>query len=207
MNNKWLTSDTHYGHTNIVEGVSQWIDKGVCRKFKTLEEHNEELIAGINKYVDHDDTLYHMGDWSFGGFQNIWEFYKRINCNNIHLILGNHDHHIANNKHLGPFEGYAQDLFKSVSRVLYKTMGGEDFVLCHYAMRTWDKAHKGSIMLYGHSHGSLPDYKTPDSKDAYKTMDVGIDVAYQMFGEYRPFHLDEILKIMKNRVNLSVDHH
>ena len=45
-----------------------------------------------------EDTLYHLGDWSFGGIENIWNFRKRINCKNIYLVPGNHDHHIKKNK-------------------------------------------------------------------------------------------------------------
>ena len=33
-------------------------------------------------------------------------------------------------------------------------------VLCHYAMRVWDRSHYGSWHLYGHSHGNLPPWKS-----------------------------------------------
>ena len=35
--------------------------------------------------------------WSFNGFDKIIEFRNRLNCKNIHLILGNHDTHIEKN--------------------------------------------------------------------------------------------------------------
>jgi hypothetical protein len=38
-------------------------------------------------------------------------------------------------------------------------------------------------------------------------MDVGVDVAYRMFGEYRPFHLNEIIDIMSKKIISPVDHH
>jgi hypothetical protein len=40
-----------------------------------------------------------------------------------------------------------------------------------------------------------------------KSMDVGVDAAYKRFGEYRPFSLDEVLKIMENKKIKIVDHH
>jgi len=40
-------------------------------------------------------------------------------------------------------------------------------VLCHYAMRTWDRSHYGSYHLYGHSHGKLERHGW--------SMDVGVD--------------------------------
>ena len=99
MSNIFFTSDTHYAHKNICVGVSEWDDKTKsCRKFQTLEEMNELIVNNINKYVKENDILYHLGDWSFGGINNIWEFRKRINCKNIYLVPGNHDHHIKKNK-------------------------------------------------------------------------------------------------------------
>ena len=75
--NIWITSDTHFGHTNIVgPEISSW--KSGYRDFKSLHEMNMALVDGINKYVKEDDILYHLGDWSFGGAQNILQFRKYI---------------------------------------------------------------------------------------------------------------------------------
>ena len=64
----------------------------------------------------------------------------------------------------------------------------------------WNGSHKGVIHLYGHSHGSIEDFN--------KSMDVGIDAAYSKFREYRPFHINEILDIMKTKTTSeSIDHH
>jgi hypothetical protein len=38
-------------------------------------------------------------------------------------------------------------------------------------------------------------------------MDVGIDNAYKMFGEYRPFSLDEVVSILDKREIAFHDHH
>ncbi len=39
---------------------------------------------------------------------------------------------------------------------------GQPIVICHYAMRVWNRSHHGAWHLYGHSHGNLPD--TPTSR-------------------------------------------
>ena len=73
----WITSDTHYGHKNICRGVTNWrlpdgsvpIDQ--TRDFDTIERMNESIIRNINSVVGQDDVLIHLGDWSFGGFDNI----------------------------------------------------------------------------------------------------------------------------------------
>lgn len=249
MSDIWFTSDTHYHHKNIVRGVTEWAGdpaKGAAsvqrtRDFKTLEEHDDTLVKNINAVVKPDDILYCLGDWSFGGLEQVWEFRKRLNCRNIHLIFGNHDHHIERNRPLPNAHtewtedkgiilvdgtcpkvsgtdkasirpATTQELFRSTQHYSRREIGGQDMVLSHYAMRTWDKGHHGSWMLFGHSHGTLPLYTTliRDDKDedghkqvAFKTMDVGIDT----HPEFRPYHIEEIRKIMSNRINLTVDHH
>lgn len=190
MNSIWITADTHYHHRNIVSSVSKFKDKGACRCFGSVEEHDFEIVKGINDNVKENDTLIHVGDWSFGGIEKIFEFRNQIICKNIHLVLGNHDHHIARNNKFN--DEACQSLFSSVERIYDRKIHGKRFVFCHYAMRTWENWHKGSIMLYGHSHNQLT--RIPGQL----TMDVGVDSAYEVFGKYRPFHSTEILKLIEN---------
>lgn len=235
--NIWFTSDTHYGHKNIVRGTSNWENKDNgqrVRDFNTLEEHNSVLVDNFNSVVKENDEVWHLGDWSFGGYRNIWEFRKRLKCRNIHLVYGNHDEHIVNNKILDEDQEIEahdwllkdainryyvrmQNLFSSVQ--YYKELninnrnGKSTFILSHYAMRVWNRSHHGSIMLYGHSHGTL-DELTPNIANPtwigdqyfiknYRTMDVGVDT-----NNLYPYHLDQIYYIMEDReVSLEVDHH
>ena len=74
-------------------------------------------------------------------------------------------------------------------------------VMCHYGMRVWNKSHHGSWMLYGHSHDSM------EHETWGRSMDVGVDSAYRILGEYRPFNLREIKNIMEKREHNPVDHH
>ena len=96
--NVFVISDTHTYHRNICRGTSEWSDKSRCRDFTTIGEMNYAILSGINQHVMQDDVLIHLGDWSFGGIDNIWEFRKQINCKNIYLCYGNHDQHIKANK-------------------------------------------------------------------------------------------------------------
>ena len=187
--NIWFTSDTHYSHSNIAgKSVSRW-QRGY-RDFNSVWEMNQTLVDSINKYVKEDDVLYHLGDWSFGGVDNIKIFRDSLICQNIHLIRGNHDDNI---------EGSQIDLFSSVQDVLTLKLGKMTIFLSHYSHRVWQGSHKSTIHLYGHSHGSIPGIG--------KSMDVGVDVAYKMFGEYRPFSIDDIIRIMDKREIHKIDHH
>lgn len=228
MSNIFFTADTHYGHTNIAsKNGSQW--KAGWRDFKDVKDMNWNLINQINKIVGQDDVLYHLGDWSFGGIDNIWKFRSQITCKNIHLILGNHDHHIEEDRILpnvistepygdmfvdgdpkdygalqagdGEYPNYvkAQRLFSSVGHYKEIKTSAGIIVLSHYGHRVWHGSHKGWIHLYGHSHDSLPMYG--------KSMDIGVDSAKSLLGEYRPFYLSEIVNIMRERAIYFPDHH
>ncbi len=197
----FFTSDTHYGHTNICRGVSNWRDADgnvpvkQTRDFKSLDHMNDVIVESINSVVGENDILFHLGDFSFGGFDNIEEFRNRIICKNIHLILGNHDHHIERNK------GDIQRLFSSVNQYLRLSVSGYEFVLMHYPIASWHNMNDGVIHLHGHVH--LP----PNKKLAQgKAMDVGVDG-----NGLKPYVLSQITNIMHKqpiaKLSLSQDHH
>ena len=193
--NIWFTSDTHFGHTNITgPSISSWKDG--YRNFNSVQEMNDALVHNINKIVGEDDILYHLGDWSFGGVHNIHYFRKALVCKNIHLILGNHDHHIKD-KEIKFFDSSfnPMDLFSSVQNVFTGKIGSREFHLSHYSHQVWPASHKGVIHLFGHSHGSL--------KGIGRSMDVGVDT----HKEFRPYHINEIFKIMDGISINFIDHH
>lgn len=211
----WFTSDSHYGHKNICRGTTEWDlkDHGghlSVRDFDTVEEMNTALVDSINKYVGEDDYLVHLGDWSFGGIDNIWNFRKRINCKNIIEIFGNHDHHIVNNKELVNWtlesdrKQYAQQLFESVHSYLELIVTSpsaekKTYNMMHFPLAVWNKAHHNRIMLHGHTHGSF--------QHNGRSLDVGVDHAFKLYGEYRPFSQEDINNFMDKREFEQLSHH
>lgn len=79
----WFTSDTHFYHENILKYESD------ARPFATVEEMNETLIERWNSRVKPKDNVYHLGDFCFGGVQNV-SIAARLNGSK-RLVLGNHD--------------------------------------------------------------------------------------------------------------------
>ena len=204
----WFTSDTHYDHKNICSATTNWVEaEDLTRKFSSLDQMNDELVTSINNKVGQDDILFHLGDWSFNGFENIRKFRERINCKNVHLILGNHDHHIERNKE------NIQSIFSSVSQYLdlevkwrpYHSKLVADsytrFVLFHYPIASWNGMSDGVIHLHGHVHLS-PQQRVANGK----AMDVGVDG-----NNMEPISMDEVLKIMSKqliaKLTLPKDHH
>ncbi len=66
MSNIWFTSDTHFGHANIIRFCD--------RPFKDIQEMNERLIANWNAVVRPGDSVYHMGDFSTDIGVDCWDY-------------------------------------------------------------------------------------------------------------------------------------
>jgi calcineurin-like phosphoesterase family protein len=190
LENTWITSDTHYMHTNICKGVTKWkIDtpealEGV-RDFNTLEEMNNALVENINKVVKEDDWLIHVGDWSFGGFEMIEEFRTMINCKNIILITGNHDAHIKRNRE------DVQRLFTRVSEKEELQIESEKFLFYHGDNGHPQRYQKDTYMLHGHFHSKGEKRFSNDPR----RMDVGICGS----PGFRPYRLSEVVDILNSR--------
>ena len=203
----WFTSDTHYNHTNICRATTRWTDAdSVTRDFSSLQKMNEALVSNINKYVQQDDILIHLGDWSFGGFDNIAEFRSRIVCKNVHLTYGNHDHHIRRNK------DDIQSIFSSTQDYMHLdirrpstrgkgTMDKFSFICMHFPIASWDSMNANMMHLHGHTH--LPKHLRIA---AGRAMDVGTDG-----NDLQPISLDEVVSLLKNqpikKLCLPKDHH
>ena len=198
----WVTSDTHYNHANICRGTTSWrkpdgsIPIKETRDFKNLDLMNDTIVNNINSIVKEDDILIHLGDWSFGGFESIQKFRDRVICKNIHLIFGNHDHHIENNR------DEVQELFTSVSHYNTLKIGKIEIQLMHYPIDSWNNLRKGAMHLHGNCH--LPNDKRLGKG---KRIDAGIDGHL----EFRPYHLMRELVPLLNKQpihsEIEKDHH
>lgn len=181
MPNSFCVSDYHAFHTNIIKYCN--------RPFYNSEEMNEILASNTNDIVGRKDTLYHLGDWAFGGIKNAIAFREMINCENVYNITGNHDHY-----HNPDDQEKFDRLF--VENVPYKEINcySKKIVLFHYAMRVWNKSHRGSWHCWGHSHAALPDNPNDLS------IDVGVDTEWSGIHEkYYPYTMDQINEIMTKR--------
>jgi calcineurin-like phosphoesterase family protein len=148
----YFIADTHFRHTNII--------KYCDRPFDTVEEMNDTIIRNINHIVGPNDVLWHLGDFAYGKGATEEEIIvarNRINCRNINLIIGNHDHLITKNKTL-------RSLFNMIIPYFNGYIGEEIFVLTH---RPYDQLSHfnegwmdnidqyldiGAIHLFGHTH-------------------------------------------------------
>lgn len=166
MNNVFFTADLHLGHESIIKHSS--------RPFNSVQEMDEKIIDNWNEVVHNGDIIYVLGDMCW---KNHKEYARRLN-GQINLAPGNHDKMSQIGKHI--------NILKPIHEI--KLRGSYPVVLCHFAMRTWNKSHFNSWHLYGHSHGGL--------EGLGKSMDVGIDT-----NNFYPYHQDEIIQIMNDKPN------
>lgn len=160
MNNIWFTSDNHFGHINVIKYCN--------RPFETASEMDEAMISNWNERVKPGDTVYHLGDFSFHNTDDTERIFKRLN-GRIKLSRGNHD----KGRNIGTIR------FDEVRDMYSLRLGTVNLVMCHYALRVWNRSHYGAIQLFGHSHGSL----SCNSQQ----LDVGVDC-----WDFKPVNLDEI---------------
>ncbi len=204
----FFTSDTHYNHANICAATTKWESRNNgknVRDFVSLDVMNKALVDNINNTISENDVLIHLGDWSFGGFESIAAFRNQINCKTIHLVLGNHDHHILNNR------DNVRELFSSVNEQRMVTIvmpslvkngpcKKHRFVLSHFPIASWQDMGQGVMHLHGHVH--LPPHLRVGPG---KMMDVGVDGNGLV-----PINLEDVLSILEPRPIkglLNFDHH
>lgn len=166
--NIWFTSDTHFGHSNIIKYCN--------RPFSSSDEMNERLIENWNASIKPGDSVYHLGDFSFMDFDSTKKFAVRLNGNKF-LVKGNHDN-MRNVLNLGAFQ-WVKDYFELRD-------GKRFIVLSHFPFLTWNKSHHGSWHLHGHTHGTLK------KEDGICRYDVGVDCH-----EFSPISIDKIIDVMK----------
>lgn len=158
----WFTADQHFGHANVIKYNN--------RPFKTVGDMDAELIRRFNSKVGKGDCTVHAGDFCWKKNHKEAQVYiKQLNGTHI-FVKGSHDRW-CNDK--APF-------------MWRRMIDGQFIVVCHYAMRVWERSHYNSWHLYAHSHGRLP----PQGK----SWDVGVDN-----NNYYPISFEELKKIMLDR--------
>jgi calcineurin-like phosphoesterase family protein len=221
----FFSSDLHFGHSNILKYANRpfmnaeeqeivdefnrakaknpeeedasstkaFYDYGKLRiSRETVQRHDEALIANWNAKVPQDAAVYFLGDFSFNK-DNTRNIAARLN-GKIFFIRGNHDHGI---ERCSDSFGWIRDYYELKVKDPDSPRGGtRKIILCHYAMRVWNGSHHSNYMLYGHSHGTLPD--DPNAL----SFDVGVDCH-----NYTPLSYDDVKRIMRQKEYKSVDHH
>lgn len=167
----FFSSDLHFFHKNILKYCA-------TRPYSTIEDMNIGMINKINDTVNNED-FYILGDCSFGTIDQTLDVFNQIKTRNMILVVGNHDHKFVKDERF-------IKRFKQVHYLTEIKYNKNNYVLCHYPILSWNKCHYGSVMLHGHTHGTL-------DNGNLNRIDVGIDCFPDLL------HINQIEEIIKTR--------
>lgn len=182
--NIFFTSDTHFGHKNIL--------KYCGRPFTDVDEMNEELIRRWNSVVKPNDIVFHLGDVMMNcSVSKTIDILKRLNGIK-YWIFGNHDYEFL-------FKTAIQEQFHYMSPKMRIRVNGQLIILNHEPLLCYEgsydeNGHK-SWQLFGHVHSGETQTTGLDIERlavCFPTQyDVGVDN-----NNYTPISFDEVkLKI------------
>ena len=179
----FFTSDTHFGHTNIIKYCN--------RPFNTIVEHNKTIIENWNRVVPEDALVFHLGDVGIGDKRHIMSTLDKLH-GKICLIIGNHDWRNI-------LKYYAERFEECVLEADIK-IDGQHIILNHYPLLCYAGAyHKPATwQLYGHVHSgplSPNGLDNPRLKMCFpQQYDVGVDN-----NDFTPVSFEQLKTIIKNR--------
>ena len=188
----YFTSDSHVNHSNII--------KFCKRPFENIQEMNQELIRKWNEKVPKDGIVFHLGDFSWGGY-NAWKDFREQLNGDIILIKGNHDI-----KNLTP---QAVGLFKHVTQQMFIEIEGRKVYLNHVPFLCYGGTYrdqKGLVyQLFGHVHlSNIKERNTGrDCERCYQMLfptqyDVGVD-----FNDFTPISWYEVNKRISEQIETN----
>ena len=133
MSDIWVTSDTHFGHENIIR-YSQ-------RPFHNVWEMDECMIERWNAVVKPGDKVYHLGDVWMGKGEEAYKNLRRLNGKK-RLILGNHD-----DPRSAPLQAFQKVM-------LFRSFRDFGLMLTHVPVHPTSiiRAVEGAINVHGHIH-------------------------------------------------------
>lgn len=183
----FFTSDSHFSHARVLDYSH--------RPFPSPEEMNAELVRRWNDVVTDRDTIYHLGDFALSSTPMAMMLFRQLRGQK-HWIFGNHDKKLRENKEFVAMWASTADLRTIKVPDPTAPFGNQLIVLCHFALKVWDRSHYGSWSLFGHSHGSMPD--DPHSL----SLDVGVDC-----WNYTPVSYEALKDRMSKKQWRPVDGH
>ena len=180
MSNTFLTSDSHWGHSNILKFFKD-DEVTPLRHFSSVEEMDETMIANWNKVVGPSDKVYHLGDLCFHN-RNLDAVMPRLNGTKV-LIKGNHD--------LLKLSAYAK-YFKDV-RAYHQL---DKMMLSHIPMHE-ESLGRWRMNLHGHLHSNKVMYTCPH-KGYRQEHPKYLNLSVEHWG-YTPVDFETIRKIAADR--------
>lgn len=153
----FITSDLHFGHTNIMKFCPQ----SRARFNNDVNYMNEEMVREWNTCVQPEDLVYILGDVAFLPADKATGYMRRCNGRKI-LVEGNHDRKLLKDPSF-------RRCFEEVHKYLDINYNGHKCVMFHYPIAEWDQMHRGALHFHGHLHGGV------SGLENFRARDMGMD--------------------------------
>ena len=172
----FFTSDSHFDDELAISYFS--------RPFHNVDEMNAVMVDRWNQVVTDQDVVYHLGDFTPGDFRQFTKWAGQLN-GNLRILPGNMDR-----VWIQEFvESQNVQVIPPLISLAFSQLGPvgqpQVIVLCHYAMRVWERSNHGSWHLFGHTHGKL--------EGIGKSFDVGVDCT-----DFAPLSLERVAEKMRH---------
>lgn len=169
----FLISDTHFGHSNILNFKKK--DGEVLRKFEDVHHMDQYMINAWNKVVGFEDKVYHLGDVAFTNFTRVKEIFDQLHGHKV-LIKGNHDNF--------KLSQYSQ-IFSDVRA----THSLDNIILSHIPIHP-DSLSRWKGNIHGHLHDNCIEWLGQSDPKYYNVCVERINYTPIEFGEIRKYFND-----------------
>jgi len=160
----WIISDTHFFHVNV------------GRYCNRPDNWQELIIKNWNDSISPEDTVLHLGDFSFGQKSNFDLLTEMLN-GKMNLIRGNHDRMSRTR-----YESRGVNVYDAPIQIEFNKR-----VKIIFSHRPVVPLEDGWINLHGHIHNIPP---PPDGSNlGLNHINMSVEVR-----EYRPWRLSEIIR-------------
>lgn len=203
----YFCSDLHFFHKRICEFTER-------KKYTNTEQHTQWLIQQLNKHIapncdTYKSTVLHLGDDFFScSLDECVNVIKQLN-GDWWWLIGNHSNYQrlteavdVVNKELGTNHRVLGHYYEFMIVEKAKIRNQKDYkklvCLCHYPIESWNAMGRGSYHLMGHLHFNKIDHHTGQKmREIPNRLDVGIDAAYGLLDEHKPFTWNEVKSIIR----------
>jgi calcineurin-like phosphoesterase family protein len=182
----FFTSDTHFGHANIIRYSS--------RPYPDVDVMNDGLVDAWNDTVRPADEVWHLGDVVMGNAAETLRLVPRLHGRKL-LVPGNHDRCWEGHRSLGPWrQRYIDAGFTVLPSQVTTTLADREVLLCHFPYsgdshdedryRSHRPLDRGQWLVHGHVHEKW--------RQAGRQVNVGTDV-----WDYRPVAAEAVEDLIR----------
>jgi calcineurin-like phosphoesterase family protein len=205
---RFFTSDTHFGHKNIIAYSN--------RPFKDYAHMDRRIVDNWNSVVTPTDVVYHLGDVAMGLSDRWDEILKSLNGYKV-LIVGNHDRvfkgmsKAQNDKWEEKYHEWFDEVYDNLRD--FQLYDGTVVNLSHFPYdgdshdgdryTEFRLEDRGTVLIHGHTHAEYEKHGMDSRVSFSKSNTLQIHVGQDAW-DYKPVPEAEVVSLIKEQANAEV---